>query len=99
MEKLRFISRSIIIDPVNTKIDKTRFAHHQISLDKISHAHNTDFFSRDKNSSEYYLKQLERFKRSISYVRNLFNHKNMENEVLMKKMVEIDRRKNSYSSL
>jgi len=79
MEKHRFVSRSIIVDPIHTKIDKTRFAHHQMSLDKILHARNNDFFSREKNASEYYLKQLERFKRSISYVKNLFNHKNIEN--------------------
>lgn len=96
MEKNKILSRSIVIDKVAEKIDRERFERHKASLDNISQSikkHNK-FPSSEK--FDYYFSQTEKLKKSKSYVRHLFDNKSTENEALVKKLIEIDRRKNIY---
>lgn len=45
-----------------------------------------------------YLENIEKYKRSNTYVKELFDNKIIENRILVKKMEDIDRRKNPFNS-
>lgn len=89
----RMISRSIILDPVNDRIEQLRYTQHKKSLMKISHTH-CSFFEKGFNSE--YIHQIEKYKKSNSYVKNIFDSRTQDNKNLVKKMMDIDRRKSPF---
>lgn len=88
------ISRSIVIDKVAEKIDRERYSRHKASLDNISRSINKHYLSPSMDKFNH--RHTEKLKKSKSYVRHLFDNKSTENEALVKKLIEIDRRKNIY---
>lgn len=94
MEKNRMISRSIILDPVNDRIQHIRYEQHKRSLEKISRS--PSGLPLEAVSTVDYSTQIQRFKKSSSQVRTYFNSRSLENRNLVKKMLEIDGRKNPF---
>lgn len=88
----RIISRSIIIDPVNDRIEQLRFTQHRDSLAKITHSPS----AFQSATSSAYITQIEKYKRSNSYVKNMFDSRLQDNQTLVKRMLDIDRRKSPF---
>ena len=68
MEKYRVMSRSIIQDPVNSRVDHIRYDKHKESLHKISKGVLSRPLKFDAQTTSNYLQQLEKFKRSNTYI-------------------------------
>ena len=98
MEKNKILSRSIVIDKVAEKIDRERYERHKASLDNISASIKKHRKSPSNDKFDHYFSQTEKLKKSKSYVRHLFDNKSTENEALVKKLIEIDRRKKYLSA-
>lgn len=95
MEINRMISRSIVLDPVYDRIEHLRYDQHKKSLEKISQAHPSLL---TPSVSDAYISQIKKFKKSNSQVRDIFDSRLIENKTLVKKMLDIDRRKNPFRS-
>ena len=64
------MSRSIVIDPVQDKIQLKRYYQHQDVLSKIAHTNSIDNLAHKK---DYYLLQISKYKKSISQVKMKLN--------------------------
>lgn len=62
-------SRSIVLDPVHDRIEHIRYGQHKRSLHKIYHAHSP----LAATDSELYSSQLDKFKKSNSFVKHIFD--------------------------
>ena len=83
------MSRSIVLDPVNERIDQLRFVSHKETIAKISQGELFRTLNFDKKTKDEYLDQIQRAKKSNTYVQGLFDDKVLENSSLVRRMNEI----------
>jgi len=98
MENKRMTSRSIIVDPVNDRISKIRYDNHVTKLSHISNGKLLRTIDFEDHNKDIYLDNIEKYKRSNTYVKELFDNRMVENKSLVRKMEDIDRRKNPFRS-
>ena len=58
MERNKALSRSILLDPVNDRIEQLRYDHHKDSLSKISHRMLTHPITFNAHSHHHFLEQI-----------------------------------------
>jgi len=86
MENKRMTSRSIIVDPVNDRISKIRYDNHVTKLSHISNGKLLRTIDFEDHNKDIYLDNIEKYKRSNTYVKELFDNRMVENKSLVRKM-------------